>query len=293
MNIQRIAAFSQGEQGGNPAGVVLLEQPINEGLMRKTAADVGYSETAFAFPLNPQRSGWRVRYFSPESEVPFCGHATIALGAALGEAVGAGTYQLSINNADISVTVEQREEGSAVTLTSPPTKSQSIADDELNAVLKLFSLSINDLSAQLAPAFIHGGSDHVVLPLKSREALARMNYSLADGRQLMTQLELVTIMLVYIENESEFVVRNAFASGGVLEDPATGAAAAAFAGYLRDCDWPHKGSLLIKQGEDMGQPSLIQVMLSDIKGSPVKVSGHTRKIQGSLSTASAHEGSNC
>ena len=48
--------------------------------MQRIAAEVGYSETAFAM-----RDGdrWRVRYFSPEAEVPFCGHATIALGAAL------------------------------------------------------------------------------------------------------------------------------------------------------------------------------------------------------------------
>lgn len=278
MNIQRIAAFSQGEQGGNPAGVVLLEQPIEESLMRSTAADVGYSETAFAFPLNPERTAWRVRYFSPESEVPFCGHATIALGAALGEAEGAGRYELTLNDATISVTATLTASGFAATLTSPPTHSGRVSADELSAVLQLFGLSERDLSEQLIPARIHGGSNHIVLPLKSRETLANMDYSLAEGKRLMEQLGLVTIMLVYVENEGEFSVRNAFASGGVLEDPATGAAAAAFAGYLRDCDWPHNGSLLIKQGEDMGAPSIIHVRLTNEKGSSVAVSGTTRVL---------------
>ena len=94
----------------------------------------------------------------------------------------------------------------------------------------------------------------------------------------MEALGLVTIMLVYIESPQVFVVRNAFASGGVIEDPATGAAAAAFAGYLRDAKWPHNGQFTIRQGEDMGAPSVIRVSLSEEKGSPVSVSGTTRNI---------------
>ncbi|MEM9793481.1 MAG: PhzF family phenazine biosynthesis protein, partial [Pseudomonadota bacterium] len=90
---------------------------------------------------------------------------------------------------------------------------------------------------------------------------------------------LVTIMMVYIEDRQTFVARNAFASGGVLEDPATGAAAAAFAGYLRDRDWPHGGNLTIRQGEDMGSPSLINVWLDDEKGASVQVSGAARDIK--------------
>ena len=90
MNVQRIAAFSDGNKGGNPAGVVLLKDPMTESEMRSIATEVGYSETAFAYPLAEDESAWRVRYFSPESEVPFCGHATIALGAVLGEHAGAG-----------------------------------------------------------------------------------------------------------------------------------------------------------------------------------------------------------
>jgi predicted PhzF superfamily epimerase YddE/YHI9 len=71
--------------------------------MRRIATEVGYSETAFAMP---QGDAWRVRYFSPESEVPFCGHATIALGAALALAHGNGVYRLHLNSADITVSGE-------------------------------------------------------------------------------------------------------------------------------------------------------------------------------------------
>lgn len=80
MEVRRIAAFSDGASGGNPAGVCIAELLPAVSAMQRIAAEVGFSETVFAAPID---GGWRVRYFSPESEVPFCGHATIALGAAL------------------------------------------------------------------------------------------------------------------------------------------------------------------------------------------------------------------
>ncbi|WP_319528841.1 PhzF family phenazine biosynthesis protein [uncultured Cohaesibacter sp.] len=278
MNIQRIAAFSQGTSGGNPAGVVLLNETADEKDMARIAADVGYSETAFAVPEDDSGSSWRVRYFSPESEVPFCGHATIALGAALGERKGAGTYALMLNNASITVDVEETSEGMFATLQSPPTNSQPVSNADLQALLSLFGLTEADLDPRLAPARIHGGADHILLPLKDRSRLAAMTYDLDAGRNLMRQLGLITVMLVFIEDTRTFVARNAFASGGVLEDPATGAAAAAFAGYLRDAGWPHGGQFTIRQGEDMGSPSLIKVELDDTPGAPVRVSGRTRQI---------------
>ncbi len=279
MEIQRIAAFSQGSEGGNPAGVVLLENAANEEDMAKVAAEVGYSETAFAVAQDSAGKTWRVRYFSPESEVPFCGHATIALGASLGQQNGAGTYTLTLNDATITVDAEQTPDGMIATLSSPPTKSRAMTEDEKRDVMALFGLMADDLDPRLPPAHIHGGADHIVLPLKDRARLAAMNYDLDDGRTVMRKHNLVTVMLVYVEGNQSFVVRNAFASGGVLEDPATGAAAAAFAGYLRDAGWPHGGRFSIRQGEDMGSPSLIHVALDDTYGASVRVSGGTRAIR--------------
>lgn len=281
MDIQRIAAFSQGSAGGNPAGVVLLKEAASETDMARVAAEVGYSETAFAVAQDDTGKNWRVRYFSPESEVPFCGHATIALGAALGQHSGPGTFALTLNEAEITVEAQETPEtadGLLATLQSPPTRSQAISEDERRDVLSLFGLRQEDLDPRLAPARIHGGADHIVLPLKDRSRLAAMTYDLDQGRTIMRKHGLITVMLVFIEGDQSFVARNAFASGGVLEDPATGAAAAAFAGYLRDSGWPHGGAFTIRQGEDMGSPSLIRVTLDDTKGAPVRVSGGTRAI---------------
>jgi len=279
MDIQRIAAFSTNGEGGNPAGVVLLDVAATEADMQRVAAEVGFSETAFAVPIEGADRAWRVRYFAPESEVSFCGHATIALGTALGQRDGPGTYNLELNNASITVDATTSAEGMAATLASPPTNSRSITNEEAQDAMALLSLTEDDLDDRLPPARIHGGADHLMFALRDRARLAAMAYDLDQGRDTMRSHNLVTIMLVHIDDDQNFSARNAFASGGVLEDPATGAAAAAFAGYLRDRDWPHAGSFTIRQGEDMGIPSVINVELSNEAGSSVMVSGNARTMQ--------------
>jgi len=273
MNVLKIAAFSDGEAGGNPAGVVIADAFPENARMQAIAAEVDFSETAFAIPAG---TSWRVRYFSPESEVPFCGHATIALGAALALSQGDGVFPLILNQAEI--TVEGRREGAlvAAALQSPPTRSAPASPQLVSSALELFGYTADTLDPRLPPAMVHGGSNHLLLGLKTREALAAMHYDLDGGRALMNDAGLVTIILAYAETAQRFHTRNPFASGGVYEDPATGAAAAAMAGYLRDLAWPHGGSIEIVQGEDIGMRSRLRAEFSSIAGSSVRVSGTAR-----------------
>jgi predicted PhzF superfamily epimerase YddE/YHI9 len=92
----------------------------------------------------------------------------------------------------------------------------------------------------------------------------------------MHRAGLVTILFAFAETAQRFHTRNAFASGGVLEDPATGAATAAFAGYLRDMGWPHGGAIEIVQGEDMGMHSVLHAETGATPGSSIRVSGTAR-----------------
>ena len=171
----------------------------------------------------------------------------------------------------------------AATLAPPPTNSRMISDEERDEerddAMGLLGFATDDLEARQPPACIHGGADHIVFAFRDRARLAAMAYDLDAGPGMMRRHSLVTIMLVHIEDDRSFSVRDAFASGGILEDPATGAAAAAFAGYLRDLGWPDDGQFTIRQGEDMGASSLIQIYLSDEIGSSVRVSGDARLMQ--------------
>lgn len=140
--VERLASFADGNAGGNPAGVVICEVLPDVPTMQATAAEVGYSETAFAAPLS---GAWRVRYFAPEIEVPFCGHATIALGGALARREGDGLFHLRLNNAEI--TVEGRRDGAALVaaLQSPSTHSEPAPPDLVRDALALFGYMQGDL----------------------------------------------------------------------------------------------------------------------------------------------------
>ena len=273
MDVQRIAAFSDGPVGGNPAGVVLCDALPPAGRMQAVAAEVGYSETAFAAPVGDD---WRVRYFAPAIEVPFCGHATIALGAALALAHGDGTFALRLNEARI--TVEGRRTGAtlAAALRSPPTRSAPAAASLVEDSLALFSYSRDDLDPRLPPAIAEAGARHLVLALASRARLSAMRYDLEAGRRLMTAAGIVTISLVHAKTATLFHARNPFAAGGVYEDPATGAAAAALGGYLRDLGWSHGGTIDIVQGEDMGVPSRLLAEITSEPGAGIRVYGTAR-----------------
>lgn len=275
MHVQRLAAFSNGDTGGNPAGVVIADTLPTAETMQKVAANVGYSETAFAMPLGDR---WRVRYFSPEAEVPFCGHATVALGAALAIRYGSGVHVLALN--DVSMEVDGLVEGGKLSaaLRSPPTRSIAATAAQVAAALDLFGLDTLDLDVRIPPAAIHAGADHLVLMLKDRATLAAMAYDFDRGRALMRAEGWVTVLLGHAHTSQRFSTRNPFAWGGVYEDPATGAATAALAGYLREIGWPHGGRMAVHQGDDMGVPSRIDAAIPPEPGSAIRVSGTVRVL---------------
>jgi PhzF family phenazine biosynthesis protein len=244
--------------------------------MQRIAAEVGFSEPAFAAPTD---NGWRVRYFSPAAEVPFCGHATIALGAALALKHGDGVFPLTLNQT--AITVEAWRSGDLVSaaLQSPPTRSAPVPAALLAEALDLFGLTQAHLDHRIAPALIHGGADHLLLMLDSRQTLAEMQYDFETGRALMVREGWATILLAHAQTPQRFNTRNPFAFGGVYEDPATGAATAALAGYLRDIQWPHEGVIEIVQGEDMGSRSHLRAEIAPQAGSSIRVSGTARMMR--------------
>ncbi len=276
MNVLKLAAFSHNGNGGNPAGVAFYDVMPSDEEMLRVAKEVGYSETAF---LLKQGSDWRVRYCAPAMEVQFCGHATIALGAALGERYGEGEYKLILNQSEISVHAEKSSEGMSATLQSPETGSDDAPREFVDQMLAEFRLMRDDLDSRFPVRFAFGGVKHLILFVNDRKTLADMKYQFETVRGLMMDQGLTTISILWQESDELFHSRNPFASGGVYEDPATGAAAAALAGYLRDIRWHGKNTFTILQGEDMGMPSRLVVQYGPNIGESVAVSGETRYIE--------------
>ena len=117
--VHRYAAFTGSPDGGNPAGVVLDAGALTAEQMLAIAADVGYSETAFLTPRAGEGGSYDVRYFSPEAEVPFCGHATVAAAVALAERAGTGDLVFHLAVGDVPVRTGTDDAGRfTATLTS-------------------------------------------------------------------------------------------------------------------------------------------------------------------------------
>ncbi|MCH4564562.1 PhzF family phenazine biosynthesis protein [Halomonas sp. EGI 63088] len=256
--LYRLAAFTRDPRGGNPAGVWLGDTLPDAAAMQRIAAEVGYSETAFIAPLQGTRR--TVRYYSPQAEVSFCGHATVAAGVVLGRLNGAGTYELETAVGRVPVTVSQVEGEWRASLVSVAPEHRAAAPALVEETLAILGWQAAELDPGLPPARAYAGAWHLVLAAVSQDRLDRLDYDFERLEALMQREDLTTLQLVWRESATVFHARDPFPVGGVVEDPATGAAAAALGGYLRDAGLLEAPArLIIRQGEAMGRPSRLEV----------------------------------
>jgi PhzF family phenazine biosynthesis protein len=271
--ILRYAAFTESPKGGNPAGVVLEAGDLDAAAMQAIATEVNYSETAFLLPGSGLRDR-PVRYYSPLAEVPFCGHATIATAVAHAERHGPGRLVLHARSGRVLVDTVEEDGLIVATLVSVAPRVDPVTDADLDEALGALGWTTDELDPALPARVAYAGASHLVLAAATRERLARLDYDVDRLGELMAQREWTTVQLVSRAGPASFDSRNPFPPGGVYEDPATGAAAAAFGAYLAGIgaiDPPTR--ITISQGADMGRPSTLVV---DIPAQPtdgIRVSG--------------------
>ena len=284
--VLRYAAFSTGTEaptngagggpGGNPAGVVLDAAFLTDAQMLAIAQAIGYSETAFVVHTGNNEAN--VRFFSPVGEVAFCGHATVATAVAFAERHGPGTLRLT--TAAGVVEVSTRDEGGdlVATLTSPPTTTRPIESDVTDEALAALRWTRGQVDPRYPVHVAFAGNQHLMLAVRTRDILAQLDYDYPALDALMARERWTTAHLFWSENAHTFHARNPFPPGGVVEDPATGAAAAAFGGYLRDLGLVSLPSrVTVHQGYDLGRPSLLLVDLAPGE-TTVRVTGRATRI---------------
>ena len=258
MEILRYRAFTTAEpnpRSGNPAGVVLDAEGLDDADMLRIAADLGFSETAFLTAIEPDAA--RVRYFTPRAEIAFCGHATIASGVALARRRSAAPVVRLTTNAGL-VPVEVTTE--RATLVAVDTEVEELDGSLLDELLTTQRLDRGDLDPVLRPALVHGGNLHPLVPVRAG-VLERLDH---DGDAMLALQDAHgwdgTVPVVHRLSATRFASRNPFPRGGIREDPATGSAAAGLGAYLRaggHIDVP--AVLTVDQGAHAGRPSLIVV----------------------------------
>jgi PhzF family phenazine biosynthesis protein len=271
------AAFTDAGAGGNPAGVVLDAASLDESQMLSIARELGYSESAFVFPTaEPTEFG--LRYFSPRAEVAFCGHATVATAVAVADRDGPGDLTFTTLAGPVTVRTTLTADGVTATLVSPPTRTRVARSHEVDEALAALGWRADELDPAYPVHVAFAGNDHLVVPASTLERLAALDYDYDRLAALMHAQGWTTVHLFWAERPDLFHVRNPFPPGGVVEDPATGAAAAAFGGYLRSLGLVEPPArLTLLQGRHMGSPSRLLIDL-EVGTASVHVTGTATRI---------------
>lgn len=275
--ILRYTAFAAEPGGGNPAGLVLDAAGLSDDQMLAIARQVGYPETAFV--VGSTATGPRVRYFSPSAEVPFCGHATVALAVALAEREGTGRRVFTTLAGEVALDATAGADGAVqVAMTSVEPATRDLDPALLARLFDLLGLEAADIAPGFPVLESFAGNWHPVLVLHDRELFHQFRFAPGPLAELKREAGWAgTVTVLHRTGDREYEARNLFPAGRITEDPATGSAAASTGAYLRHIGAAQPGDrITIRQGRHVGRPSLLLVDVPEVGG--ITVTGSATPI---------------
>jgi len=276
--------FTDQRFGGNPLAVVLDGDELDGPMMQTIAREFNLSETVFVLKPENEAHTARLRIFTPARELPFAGHPTVGtaiLLAQLKDVEGAvvleeGVGPVPVDVSDLSTPAPFAELSSAVM----PFEEHPVP--KMENVAGALGLSPGDIGFDNhQPALFNAGNRFFYVPVRSRELLSKSQpktgaWDLLEGQEGIG-------ILVYCKGDGvDFHARMFAPRSGIIEDPATGSAAASFPGAIHKAETLADGrhSWRVAQGEDMGRSSLIAVA-ADIAGgkiNAVRVGGRAVRV---------------
>ena len=269
---------------GNPLAVITDGDGLSQSTMQAIAREMNLSETVFVQRPTNNRALARLRIFTTTQELPFAGHPVVGtwfLLAELGvvpasegrvhvlQQTGAGILPVELdfhNGRPRFVTMTQK----AAKFSTPRFKRTALAET--------LGLGPGDFDSTMAPEFVSTGISNLMVPLKSRSALGRIQMNMRTLAQLLSSTATVAYCFVLGARGKAFA--RGMLPWGIFEDPATGSAAGSLGAYLVQQERLKPGeTLIIKQGVEMGRPSEIHVEVLSQRGrlSP-KVSGSAVRV---------------
>jgi len=284
--------FTEQRFGGNPLAVVHDADGLDTAAMQTIAREFNLSETVFVLkPQNPAHTA-RIRIFTPAIEMPFAGHPTVGAAALLAElraSPGQGEAIVVLEEAigPVRVGVRFSQQGPALAEFDAPRlpeeQGTAPSQEQLAAALGLIPSEIGFENHR--PTRFTAGNAFVFVPVSNLEAMAKAHVASTHWSKAFTGQGGVGAFLYtrqVVHTTSAFHARMFAPEHGVAEDPATGSAAAAFAGVVQRFDAPTDGMhrRIIEQGFEMGRPSLIELSLTLEGGrlSAVRISGQTVRV---------------
>ncbi len=261
-----VDVFTAEPFGGNPLAVILDAQGLPASRMQSIAAEFNYSETTFILP--PARAGHaaQLRIFTPRTEVPFAGHPTVGsavvLARELEAAGGPRLEELVLEEGVGAIPVRLTREGGTVVAAefrAPPdlTCGPPVSIEDAAACL---CVGPQDIYREDAPRVLSVGLPFLVVRMASREALRRAKPSFADHARVLPPIGTDSVFAYVWHGDPQDLHARMFSPlDGIVEDPATGSAAAATLTFLAAQRPAQEAQTRwrIEQGVDMGRPSLI------------------------------------
>jgi trans-2,3-dihydro-3-hydroxyanthranilate isomerase len=259
---------------GNPLAIVLDCEGLDTKAMQRIAREFNLSESVFVLPADNAAHRARIRIFTPDYEMPFAGHPTVGSAVALAELSNsdevAGIFVLEENIGPVRCAVSKTKTATFAEfdLAKLPEPMEFSADAEaVGAALGLGPHEIGFENHRVA--FWSAGVPYVTIPVSGLKAAAKARLDNQAWAELAPRKSEWAFASPYVycretvNYDSAFHVRMFVPGNPSYEDPATGSAAAAFAGAVMHFDQPGKGMsrFWIEQGLEMGRPSRIRLEL--------------------------------
>ncbi len=278
--VYQIDSFTQEKLTGNPAGVVTNADGLSDLQMQKIARELNNSETAFLFRPDDDTYDVKVRFFTPTSEVPICGHATIAAHYARAVENHFGTTRVlqktgaGILPVDI---IQENDDYKIIMTQGKPEVNDALPVGAQQALITALGIGPENLIERCPIAIASTGHSKVMVGIKGIGLLHSLQPS-SDGLiKLSSEIGCNGYYVFTMnENETPMIHGRMFAPAiGIKEDPVTGNANGPLGAYLVHYGLvKHNGAFLsfyAVQGEAIGRTGTMEVRVKIEKGQPAEV----------------------
>ena len=286
----QVDAFTGKKFTGNPAGVVLNADGLTDGQMQLIARELNNSETAFVLsPTAEDHEVW-LRYFTPTTEVPLCGHATIAAHyiRAMALNLPSGTLFHKTGAGILPVKIDRQKDDVRVTMTQGAISFEPpMAPDQVSPILSALGIQAGDLDRRCPVQVASAGHSKVMIGIQSRKRLDSLTLDFNSLKEISRRIGCNGYFVFTFDSPDPGILTCArmFAPAiGINEDPVTGNGNGPLGAYLvhhrlvdHDIEcFCFKG----RQGEAMGRPGIASVEVDIKNGRPVRtrVGGQAVKV---------------
>jgi trans-2,3-dihydro-3-hydroxyanthranilate isomerase len=260
--------FTERRFAGNPLAVVLEAEGLDTAMMQAIAREFNLPETVFVLPAQAEKHRAKLRIFTPAAELPFAGHPTVGTAVFLGLATEASSQEFVLEEGigPVHCSVQATGDDRGYARFDVPRLPQRVGDTaEAAAIAAALNLGLDDLGCEdFEPGRWSAGLEFAMIPVRGLDAIGRAGINLAHWEEAFGSLGPRTVFLFCREAAEQghaFHARMFAPHMGIPEDPATGSAAAAFAGVAARYAGLGDGerTLAIEQGYEMGRPSVIEL----------------------------------